>query len=165
MQNGQQSEVGKTWIRRDGQLRQPAIANDQRKPSFQFSIAFLLWLTAAFAFVLGIAIWTPCFFHPVLAAAVATILTIAYRKGKQAFWCSLIFEVATIGIAYGDWLVNVARYPPNELDHASSVFEALLFAIIGLAGGLSLATLPSNYKKTNPLEKTEHPPSEVSQDE
>ena len=32
---------------------------------------------------------------------------------------------------------------------------------IGLAGGLSLATLPSNYKNTNPREKTEHPPAQA----
>jgi hypothetical protein len=144
---------------------QPAIADDQRKPPFQFSIAFLLWLTAACAFVLGIAVWTPCFFNPVLAAAIATILTIAYRKDKQALWCSLIFGTATIAVAYGDWLVNVVRLRPNRFDHAGGVFEALFFAIIGLTGGLTLATLPSNSRKQRPPQYTEQPTLETSQDE
>ena len=110
---------------------------------------------AVCAFVLGIAIWTPCFFNPVLAAAVATILTIAYRKGKRALWCSLIFGTATIAVAYGDWLVNVVRLRPDRFDHAGGVFEALFFAIIGLAGGLWLATLPSNYKRMRPPGRNE----------
>ncbi len=130
----------------------------------QFSIAFLLWLTAVCAFVLGIAIWTPCFFNPVLAAAIATLLTIAHRRGKRALWCALIFGVATTAIAYGDWRVNVARFPPDLWDHAGSVFEALFFAIIGLAGGLRLATLPSNRKQMNSPKNTEPWPSQVSHD-
>ena len=145
---------------------QTAIANDQRRPPFQFSIAFLLWLTAACAFVLGIAIWTPVFFiNPILAAAIAAIIASACRKGKLALWCALIGGTATIAVAYVDWRVNVARFPPDEMEHAESVFEALFFAIIGLTGGLSLATLPSNYKKMSPPKRTEYPPSQVSQDE
>ena len=139
--------------------------NPQPKPPIQFSIAFLLWLTAACAFVLGIATWTPCFFNPVLAAAIAAIVTAAYRKGRVALCCSLVGGAATTGAACLDWILNVARHCPDWVEPAGSVFEALLFAIIGLAGGLALATLPSNYKKMNPLEKTEHPPAQVSQDE
>jgi hypothetical protein len=144
---------------------QHPISDREEKKPFQFSIAFLLWLTAVCAFVLGIAIWTPCFFNPVLAAAIATILTIAYRKGKQALWCSLIFGTATTAVAYGDWLVNVVKLPPDKFDHPVSVFESLFFAIIGLAGGLSLATLPSKRKQMSPPEKTERRPSQVPHDE
>ena len=129
---------------------QPARAGAEEKKPIQFSIAFLLWVTTVCAFVLGMAVWTPCFFNPVLAAAIATLLTIAYRKGKQALWCSLIFGTATTAIAYCDVLVNVVRLRPEPLEHAASVFEALLFAIIGLAGGLSLATLPSNDQSNSP---------------
>ncbi len=144
---------------------QPAIANDQGKPRFQFSIGFLLWLTTGWAFVLGMAIWTPCLFNAVLAAAIVIILSVAYRKGKQALCCCLIFAAVTTAIAYGDWLVNVVRLRPDPLDHAVSLSEALTFAIIGLAGGLSLAMLPSNYKSPIPPPKTEHPPSQVSHEE
>ena len=143
----------------------PAMVNDESKRPVQFGIAFLLWLTAACAFVLGIAVWTPCFFNPLMAAAVAAIITVAYRKGRQALWCSLIFGAATTTIAYGDWLVNVARVPPDQIEHAESVFECLLFAIIALAGGLQLAALPSNSKRLSPPEKTEQQPSQESQDE
>ena len=48
----------------------------------QFSIAFLLGLTAACAFVLGTATWTPCSLNPVLATAIAAILTIALPNGQ-----------------------------------------------------------------------------------
>ena len=64
----------------------------------------------------------------------------------------------TTAIAYGDWLLNVARVPPDWREHAASVFEALLFAIIGFAGGLSLASLPSNREKVNLARKTEQHP-------
>jgi len=148
-----------------GDSNQHASADSEEKKPMQFGIAFLLWLTTVCAFVLGMAIWTPCFFNPVMAAAIATILTIAYRKGKQALLCSIIFGAATTAIAYGDWLVNVARLRQDRLEHAGGVFEALFFAIIGLAGGLWLATLPSNYKRMRPPEKTERQRSQESHDD
>jgi len=145
--------------------RHPISDSEEKKP-VQFSIAFLLWLTAACAFVLGIAIWTPYFFiNPVLAVAIAVIIASAYRKGRLALWCSLIGGVATTAVAYVDWLVHVAGSPPIAAEPAGSVFAALFFAIIGLSGGLWLATLPSNYKRMRPPEKTERQPSQVSQDE
>lgn len=114
---------------------QHAKTDTEEKKPMQFSIAFLLWLTTVCAFVLGTAIWTPCFFNPVLAVVIATILTIASRKGKQALWCSLIFGAATTAVACVDWRVNVAGFLPDEMEHAGGVFEVLLFAIIGLTGG------------------------------
>ena len=50
-------------------------------------------------------------------------------------------------------------------EHAASVFEVLLFAIIGVTGGLSLARLPSNCKNLSPSGKMEQPPSQVLRDE
>jgi hypothetical protein len=134
-----------------------ATMNDQPKKPFQFSIAFLLWLTAVCAFVLGIAVWTPCILNPLLAAAIAAIIASAYRKGRRALCCSLIFGAAATAVAYGDWLVNVARFPNHREEHVISVSAALVFAIIGLVSGSWLAGLPSNYKKLSPPEKTEHP--------
>lgn len=141
-----------------------ASAKISDKKPLQFSIAFLLWLTMVCAFVLGIAIWTPCFFNPVLAVAIATILTIAYRKGKQAIWCSLIFGAATTAIACGDRIIDVATHYTDLTDHAISVFEALFFAIIGLAGGLGLATLPSNRERMSLPNNAEQRSSQVSHD-
>ena len=117
-----------------------------KPPSFEFSIAFLLWLTAACAFVLGIAVWTPCLLNPVLAAGLVAIVASAYRKGRPVFWRSLVLGVTTTAIAYGDWLVHVAKHSPEWTEPAISVFEALLFAIIGLGGGLALSSLPSNRR-------------------
>jgi len=144
---------------------QHASVDTKEKKSMQFSIAFLLGLTAACAFVLGTATWAPCSLNPVLATGIAAILAIAYQMGKQALRCSLIFGVATTAIACGDRLVDVVRFGPSEAEHTVSVFEVLLFAIIGLAGGFWLATLPSNREQMNPPEETEHRPSQVSQDE
>ena len=78
----------------------------------QFSIAFLLWLTAACAFVLGIAVWTPCFFNPILAVGIVTIATIAYRKGKRAFRSSFAGCLILTSVSFVDWLIHVVRLPP-----------------------------------------------------
>src|SRR5271157_5184631 len=138
----------------------PAIVSDQRKPPFQFSIAFLLWLTAACAFVLGIATWVPSFLDPAMAAVIAVIITLAYRKGTLALRCSLVGGTATTVVAFIDWCVNVATLRPSSRDPVIDVFEALLFAIIGLLGGLGLATLPSNREKVSPPQNAEQRPSQ-----
>ncbi len=136
-----------------------------KPPSFQFSIAFLLWLTAACAFVLGIAVWTPCLLNPVLAAGLVAIVASAYRKGRPVFWRSLVLGVTTTAIAYGDWLVHVAKHSPEWTEPAISVFEALLFAIIGLGGGLAFSSLPSNRRMLRRDQKTERQPVQALQDE
>ena len=87
---------------------QPAIATDKRKPWLQFSIAFLLGLTAACAFVLGIATWIPSL--SVFAAAIPAIIAWAYRRGRRAFRFSIIGGAAMTGVVYADWLAHDEDY-------------------------------------------------------
>ena len=141
---------------------QSATADDRQKRPWQFSIAFLLGLTAACAFVLGIGTWMPCFVHPAMAATVAAIIAWAYRRGRLAFRCSLIGGTATLAVAFIDWVVNVARLPSFFMEPLISVGEFLLFAIIGLVGGLCLASFPGSNQKMSPPKNTEEPPSQVS---
>ena len=100
--------------------------DDQRKRPLQFSIAFLLWLTMASAFVLGIATWTPesLVLLP-LAAAIPAIITWAYRRGRRAFGVSIIGGAVATGIAYGDWFVHdrALRQMPGESDESIFVFS------------------------------------------
>jgi len=59
---------------------------DQQKHPFRFGISSLLGLTTASAFVLGIAVWTPSFFNPMLATGIAAIIAVAWRKGWRVLW-------------------------------------------------------------------------------
>jgi hypothetical protein len=143
---------------------QPAIATDQRKPPFQFSIAFLLWLTAACAFVLGITTWTPT--SAVLlpfAAAVPALIVWAYRRGRRAFLSSIIGGAAMTGLAYADWRVHVAGFPPDAGEPVVSIFVFLMLAIIGLIAGLVLAISADKYERSKLPRNTERP-SQVSRD-
>jgi F0F1-type ATP synthase membrane subunit c/vacuolar-type H+-ATPase subunit K len=145
---------------------QPTIAKDQRKPNFQFSIAFLLGLTAACAFVLGIVTWTPTSLVLLpLAAAIPAIITRAYRRGRRAFGVSIIGGAVATGIAYGDWREHVARLPPVSEEPEASIFVFLMLAIIGLLAGLVIAALVDKYERTNLPQNSERQASQVSQDE
>ena len=141
-------------------------ANDQRKPPFQFSIAFLLWLTAACAFVLGIATWTPTsrVLLPLAAAVPATIVW-AHRCGRRAFCWSIIGGTIMSGLAYGDWLVHVARFRPGPAELAESILVFLVLAIAGLLAGLALAVSIEKYEREHLPRRTEQQPRQEPQEE
>jgi len=142
---------------------QHPISDREEKKPFQFSIAFLLWLTAACAFVLGIATWTP--YLSVLAAAIPAIITWAYRRGRRAFRFSIVFGAAMTGVTYGDWRMHVTGLPRGAGEPGESVFVFLLLAILGLLAGLAIEAAVDKYERTNPPQRTERQPPLVSQDE
>ena len=137
-------------LRRDSSAE---IADALRTRHVELKAKFLYGLLAALlgpliviVGLLGPVAWIPSF--GLLGAALVIVLLIrAFRQGRLAFWCSTVGGAATTTIAFLDWVVCAHRFPASSLDLADELFEALLFAIIGLLGGLWLAALPSKNQQ------------------